>query len=107
MPDHGARSRCRAVRLPTLLVGEARRQGSLDGAIRGATPNQLRDYAATHPQLKTIAFNGKTAARLGRAALGDMAELQLIDLPSSSPAHATMRLAEKEKLWGQLRDFLA
>ena len=80
------------------VVGEARRQGSLDGAIRGATPNQLRDYAATHPRLKAIAFNGQTAARLGRSALGDLAEIQLVDLPSSSPAY-TLALAEKAKRW--------
>lgn len=80
------------------VVGEARRQGSLDGAIRGATPNQLRKFAATHPRLKAIAFNGKTAAKLGRAALGEMAVPQLIDLPSSSAAY-TLSLAEKAKRW--------
>ena len=51
------------------VVGEARRQGSLDGAIRDATPNPLADYVATHPRLRAVAFNGKTAARLGRLAL--------------------------------------
>jgi TDG/mug DNA glycosylase family protein len=83
------------------VVGEARREGSLDGAIRGAAPNQLRGYAATHPRLQAIAFNGKTAARLGRAALGQPAGLQLIDLPSSSPAY-TLALAEKAKAWSVL-----
>ena len=80
------------------VVGEARRQGSLDGAIRGALPNQLRDYIATHSRLKAVAFNGKTAARLGRAALGDMPGLRLIDLPSSSPAY-TLAFAEKAARW--------
>ncbi|HYC96162.1 MAG TPA: DNA-deoxyinosine glycosylase [Sphingomicrobium sp.] len=83
------------------VVGEARRQGSLDGAIRGAAPNRLRDYAATHPQLQAIAFNGKTAARLGRAALGDMPGLRLIDLPSSSPAY-TLAFADKAARWDVL-----
>jgi hypoxanthine-DNA glycosylase len=83
------------------VVGQAQRQGSLDGAIRGATPNQLREFAATHPRLKSIAFNGKTAARLGRAALGDMSGLELFDLPSSSPAY-TLAFAEKAKRWAVL-----
>jgi hypoxanthine-DNA glycosylase len=83
------------------VVGQAQRQGSLDGAIRGATPNQLREFAATHPRLKSIAFNGKTAARLGRAALGDMSGPELIDLPSSSPAY-TLAFAEKAKRWAVL-----
>jgi len=80
------------------VVGQARREGSLDGAIRGATPNQLRDYCATHPRLQTIAFNGQTASRLGRAALGDAPKLGLIDLPSSSPAY-TLSFAEKAARW--------
>ena len=80
------------------VVGEASRSGSLDGAIRGATPNQLRYYAATHPHLRAIAFNGKTAARIGRAAIGDLEGVELIDLPSSSPAF-TLSFAEKAKRW--------
>ena len=80
------------------VVGEARRNGSLDGAIRGARPNRLRAYVATHPRLKAIAFNGQTAARLGRAALGDTPRLQLIDLPSSSPAY-TLPFAKKAERW--------
>ena len=83
------------------VVGEARRQGSLDGAIRGATPNQLREYAATRPRLKAIAFNGQTAARLGRAALGTIEGIQLVDLPSSSPAY-TLPFAEKATRWSVL-----
>ena len=83
------------------VVGEAMRQGSLDGAIRGATPNQLREFVANHPRLSAIAFNGKTAARLGRSALGDLRGIALIDLPSSSPAY-TLALAEKAKLWNVL-----
>jgi hypoxanthine-DNA glycosylase len=80
------------------VVSEASRKGSLDGAIRGATANQLRDYAATHPRLRAIAFNGKTAAKLGRTALGDMPGLRLIDLPSSSPAY-TLAIAAKVSRW--------
>ncbi len=83
------------------VVGEARRQGSLDGAIRGATPNKLRDYVATHPRLQVIAFNGKTAARLGRAALGDLSRQRLIDLPSSSPAY-TIPFDRKAARWAEL-----
>lgn len=83
------------------VVGEARRRGSLDTSIRGATPNQLREYAATHPDLRSIAFNGKTASRLGRAALGDVTAIRLIELPSSSPAY-TLSFSEKAKAWAAL-----
>ena len=83
------------------VVGEATRAGSLDMAIRGATPNELRNHAATHPRLRAIAFNGKTAARIGRKALGDIAGVELIDLPSSSPAY-TLAFEEKAKRWALL-----
>jgi len=83
------------------VVGEARRSGSLDGAIREATTNQLLDYVTTHPRLRAIAFNGQTAARLGRAALGDVDNLLLIDLPSSSPAY-TLPFAWKVERWAEL-----
>ena len=80
------------------VVGEAQRLGSLDGAIRGASPNQLADYAASHPRLSTIAFNGKTSARIGRLALGGLNGIEMVDLPSSSPAY-TLSFAEKAKRW--------
>jgi hypoxanthine-DNA glycosylase len=83
------------------VIGTARRLGSLDGAIRDVTANPLRDYIATHPRLCAVAFNGKTAARLGRQAIGDPGTIELVDLPSSSPAY-TIPLAEKAKRWALL-----
>jgi double-stranded uracil-DNA glycosylase len=83
------------------VVGEARRLGSLDGAIRSATANQLAAFVSTHPRLKTVAFDGKTAARLGRAALVGTKGLQLIDLPSSSPAY-TLAIGLKAERWNAL-----
>lgn len=83
------------------VVGEARREGSLDGAIRGATPNQLAAFVASHPRLRAVAFNGKTAVRLGRAALAGVENLELVELPSSSPAY-TLALDRKSERWAVL-----
>ena len=83
------------------VVGEARRHGSLDGAIRGATPNRLAEYVATHPRLRAVAFNGKTAARLGRMALTGLSGLETVELPSSSPAY-TIAFADKLDKWSAL-----
>jgi len=82
-------------------VCEARREGSLDGAIREATPNLLAEHVATHPRLRAVAFNGKTAARLGRIALGGCSFIEMIDLPSSSPAY-TIAYADKLAKWSAL-----
>ena len=87
-------------------VASAHRTGSLDASIRGAEHNPLADLAASLPELRAVGFNGKTSARIGMPQLAHT-NLALIALPSSSPAHASMRLTEKEKLWGQLREFLA
>jgi double-stranded uracil-DNA glycosylase len=83
------------------VVGEARRQGSLDGAIRDATANRLADFVRTHPRLKAVAFYGKTAARLGRMALNGIEGIELIELPSSSPAY-TLALVQKAERWAVL-----
>ena len=87
-------------------VASAHRSGSLAAAIREAEHNPLAELAASLPELRAVGFNGKTSARIGMPQLAHT-DLALVPLPSSSPAHATMRLAEKEKLWDQLRDFLA
>jgi hypoxanthine-DNA glycosylase len=83
------------------VVGEAMREGSLDGALRAVRANLLSEFVETHPRLGTIAFNGKTAARIGRRALGDRAIPKLIDLPSSSPAF-TLAFATKAARWAVL-----
>ena len=86
------------------VVAEARRPGSLDGAIRAASPNALADYIATHPRLQAVAFNGKTAAAIGRQALGGRTALTFIDLPSSSAA-LTRPIAEKAAAWEAICGF--
>ena len=68
------------------VIADASRTGSLDAAIRSARANPLADFVATHPRLAAIAFNGRTAATLGRRALVGVNRLTLVDLPSSSAA---------------------
>jgi hypoxanthine-DNA glycosylase len=87
-------------------VASALRSGSLDAAIREAEHARLPELVATLPNLRAVAFNGGTAARIGRRRLAD-AKPRLIDLPSSSPAYAAMPFAEKRRRWLLLKDFLA
>ena len=83
------------------VVAEARREGSLDGAIRAATPNELVRYVAAHRRLEAVAFNGRTAAAIGRRALGERGRLAFLDLPSSSAA-LTRPFVEKAAAWMEL-----
>ncbi|MCA1661923.1 MAG: DNA-deoxyinosine glycosylase [Novosphingobium sp.] len=86
-------------------VASARREGSLDAALRDVEGAALGDLVETLPALRAVGFNGATSARLGRLALAD-APLALVDLPSSSPAYAAMSFAAKAQIWGRLREFL-
>jgi TDG/mug DNA glycosylase family protein len=86
-------------------VASAVRSGSLDTAIREAEHAPLGELTATLPALRAVAFNGGKSARIGRRVLAGSG-FELIDLPSSSPAHAAMPFAEKRVRWLILRDFL-
>lgn len=81
------------------VIAEAAREGSLDSRIRDRAENNLLGLIAELPNLKTIAFNGSTAARLGMKALGHHGQrYRIVPLPSSSPAY-TLSYAEKLRQW--------
>ena len=86
-------------------VASARREGSLDAALRDVEHAALPQLVAALPALRAIGFNGATSAKIGRKALG-ITPLTLIDLPSSSPAHAAMTFAQKAERWKSLREYL-
>ena len=86
-------------------VASAERPGSLDSAIRAAQPAALGVLIASLPQLRTVAFNGQTSGKIARPLLVN-ARCRLIDLPSSSPAHAAMSFAQKRQMWLCLRQFV-
>ena len=88
------------------VIASAERAGSLDAAIRSPEAADLRGLANSLPDLRAVAFNGGLAARLGRRILTDLQGVALIDLPSSSPAHARP-LAEKRRAWAVLAPFLS
>ena len=85
------------------VVASAVRKGSLDQAIRGAGHNPLADFFSGFPDLEAVAFNGAAAANAGRKLLAGF-DLELIDLPSSSPAN-TRPFAQKVQAWRALAQF--
>lgn len=87
------------------VIANAERPGSLDTAIRQSIPADLRGLVASLPHLQVVAFNGGRAAKDGRRLLSDLPDLTLIDLPSSSAAHARS-LSEKSDAWSILRRYL-
>jgi double-stranded uracil-DNA glycosylase len=86
------------------VIGSAERRGSLDQSIRNANHNRVERLLHDYPKLEAIAFNGGKSAAIGRRLIGASPEVELIDLPSSSPAH-TRPFAEKAKAWARLAQF--
>jgi hypoxanthine-DNA glycosylase len=87
------------------VIGSASRTGSLDSNIRAVEANPLAELAASLPQLRAVAFNGATSARIGQKALAGCGTFALVPLPSSSPAY-TLSFERKREAWLRLRDFL-
>jgi hypoxanthine-DNA glycosylase len=83
-------------------VAAATREGSLDADIRLHEASDLAALVATLPALRAIGFNGATSAKIGRRQLGHAPDLVLIDLPSSSPAFASLSFEKKRQAWLQL-----
>jgi TDG/mug DNA glycosylase family protein len=87
-------------------VAAATREGSLDADIRLHEASDLAALVATLPALGAIAFNGGTSARIGRKQLAEVTGIALIDLPSSSPAYASLPFEKKRAAWLALRSYL-
>lgn len=86
-------------------VASARREGSLDASMRDVQPRALPELTATLPDLRAVGFNGRKSQAIGMKQLADSG-LALVPLPSSSPAHASMSLGEKQNLWAELGKYL-
>lgn len=91
------------------VVHQCVRPGSLDSNIRSASVqvndfNQLFEYSRN---ITKVFFNGKKAEELYKkhvlaVAPEALREMQYYQLPSTSPANASMTLEQKMQLWQQL-----
>lgn len=79
------------------VLAACERSGSLDTAIRAASPNDFAVLKRLAPQLQKVCFNGKTAGRFEPILCA--AGYQTAILPSSSPAYAALSFEEKLLLW--------
>lgn len=95
------------------VLEHCERRGSLDGDIIRASevPNDIPGLLARHPETALIALNGSKAAEVFRrhiaaqVAPARSATLQVLTLPSTSPANASMPRAVKLARWRVLRDW--
>jgi len=85
------------------VVADARRSGSLDSSIRDHQANDLVQLIQTLPNLSVVAFNGRTAAKLGmKQLMSSDIPFRIVELPSSSPAF-TLPVGKKLDAWMVLR----
>jgi len=79
------------------VIQTCERPGSLDASIREAQSNDFDALLRLAPRLERVLFNGRTAGRF-EAHLRARG-LRTTVLPSTSPAHAGMRYADKLAAW--------
>lgn len=83
------------------VYASCERSGSLDSAIRHPQVNDFASLRRRCPQLRAIAHNGGESfkhAGLVRASL-ERPEVEVLRLPSTSPANASWSLARKLAAW--------
>lgn len=96
------------------VLASCERSGSLDSAIVRASEvaNDIPELLRSHPSIRAIALNGGHAQRAFRRlivpATDDtrLEKLSLLDLPSTSPANASMTRQHKREQWRALLDFV-
>jgi hypoxanthine-DNA glycosylase len=90
------------------VAHSCRRKGSLDADITDVVTNDFESLFAEASQIHTVFFNGQKAAALFRKlVLPDLPrELNLIALPSTSPANASISAEKKKAAWNEVRTAL-
>ena len=78
------------------------RTGSLDSRIRSPEPNDIPGLLEKYPTIRTIFCNGGASCRFLKQYHGGLFEkpgLEILQLPSTSPAAAMYSFPEKLKCW--------
>jgi TDG/mug DNA glycosylase family protein len=87
------------------LVGSCKRTGSMDSAIEDPVFNDIPTFIDQNPGLRLIALNGTTARRyFDRLGIGET--IDVVTLPSTSPAHARLTVQEKTDRWSTICRYL-
>ena len=96
------------------VLESCERPGSLDSRIVAASEvaNDIPRLLLDHPEIRAIALNGGKAQQLFRRHIVPQLDtalrerVNLLDLPSTSPANASLSRAHKRDRWAVLLDWL-
>lgn len=89
------------------VIATCEREGSLDSAIRGAVANDFGAFFAAHPSLRAVLFNGAAAETTFRRQVPPEVVppgVQLVRLPSTSPANRGLAADAKLASWRDALD---
>lgn len=86
------------------VLASCERPGSLDSNIarHSEIPNRIPQLLSRHPELRTIACNGRTAEALFKRHILPKLDdpiPRIVNLPSTSPAMASLSLQKKYEQW--------
>jgi double-stranded uracil-DNA glycosylase len=84
------------------VLKSCERESSLDSHIRAEQANDFASFFKRHPHIRHVFFNGAKAEQSFKKFVMEEQALPALEfhrLPSTSPAHAGMRYAEKLELW--------
>jgi len=88
------------------VLASCERASSLDAHIRNESANDFASFFAQHPRITRVFFNGSKAEQCFRKYVEGRQNLPVLEfqrLPSTSPAHAGMRYADKLEAWRIIR----
>ena len=88
-------------------LGGCERAGSLDSNIRKPVPNDIPGLLKQYPEIRSIFCNGSASFQFLKKYHGTLFErpdLEIRQLPSTSPAAAVYSFEQKLKHWTAVRD---
>lgn len=90
------------------VLESCERQTSADSEIKNAVPNRIPRLLCEHPEIHAVFTNGKGAEKLYKRFIQPnlIRPVNLLVLPSTSPAHAAMSFDQKLAGWQKLLEFL-
>jgi hypoxanthine-DNA glycosylase len=89
------------------VLYSCRRKTALDAHIRDIKPNKIPQLLKKHPNIRAVFINGRYAYDTFHKSFEGKIKIPVFYLPSTSPAHAAMTLAQKTRKWAAIKKYLA
>jgi double-stranded uracil-DNA glycosylase len=85
------------------VISSCERENSSDSNLKEIVPNDFKKLLQTHPNITVIGFTGKKAFDLFQKYFKEL-DIEVVLLPSTSPAHAAMKKEDKMRIYKEFLD---